>query len=125
IERDSINDIDNLPGFLWQTARNSILNQYRSNATAQKLAQDVSEHFFAEDGTHNDPERVYIGKDDVERITRTLRNMPAIRSRVFLLNRMDGLSHSAIAELVGLSRSAVTKHIARASQEIESAGANL
>ena len=118
-ERGTLEDIERLPAFLWRTARNLVSTERRARSTETRRAADVATFFFEENGSQTDPERVLTARAQLAKVTATLRKMPATRRRVFLLNRIDGLSHAAVADRVGLSRSTVTKHIARATAEIE------
>ncbi|MEM1143218.1 MAG: sigma-70 family RNA polymerase sigma factor [Pseudomonadota bacterium] len=121
IERDTVDDIGSLPGFLWRTAINFAIAQNRKQAVLNKRASDVAEHFFPEGSNKDNPERVYLGKADIEFVMRVISKMPSTRRRAFLLNRVDGMSHRHIAVELGLSRPTVTKHIAKAAAEIEAA----
>ena len=50
-----------------------------------------------------------------------LRTMPEKRRRIFILNRLEGLSYTEIARRTGIGRTAVTKHVARATADIDAA----
>lgn len=58
---------------------------------------------------------------DLDRIERVVRRMPRLTRALFLANRRDGLSVSAIAERTGLTRRQVAWHLARALLIIERA----
>lgn len=52
---------------------------------------------------------------------RALDDMPPLRRKVFLMRRLDGLGHDVIGERLGLSSSAVEKHVTRALSELRDA----
>ncbi|MEM7357529.1 MAG: sigma-70 family RNA polymerase sigma factor [Pseudomonadota bacterium] len=118
-ERRKLSDINNLPAFLWRSAQNYVSSEKRAQATQVRRAPDVESQFFSEKSSQNPPDHVFYAKTQIKKINLKLGKMPATRRRAFLLNRVEGMSHSEIAELLGLSRPTVTKHIARASAEIE------
>ncbi|MEM9314309.1 MAG: sigma-70 family RNA polymerase sigma factor, partial [Pseudomonadota bacterium] len=121
MERDTVDDISSLPGFLCRTAINFVIYQHRRQAVAVKRSSDVAEHYFPEGSNKDNPERVYLGKADINCVMRVISAMPSTRRRAFLLNRVDGMSQGQIASELGLSRPTVTKHIARAAADIEAA----
>jgi RNA polymerase sigma-70 factor (ECF subfamily) len=50
-----------------------------------------------------------------------LRAMPEQRRRAFILTRVEGLSHGDAARRLGISRPAVSKHVARAMDDLYAA----
>ncbi len=53
----------------------------------------------------------YEAKQDLARIVAALEDLSPQCRRVFMLHKFEGLSHAAIAEQVGISRSTVEKHM--------------
>ena len=51
-------------------------------------------------------------------VTMAVDKMPEQRARVFVMSRMEGLSHQKIAELLGISVRTVEKHITNALHDI-------
>jgi RNA polymerase sigma factor (sigma-70 family) len=117
----AINDcetIDNPRAYLFRTAHNVLVDEHRRLALRRATPNDTEMQPISDDRT---PERVLIGKERLEILTRCLRAMPASRRRSFLLNRLQGLSCAAIARLTGYSESAIKKHIGLALSELEAA----
>jgi RNA polymerase sigma factor (sigma-70 family) len=54
-------------------------------------------------------------------LARAVEALPPQRQRVFRLHKLDGLSHAAVAEALGISRSAVEKHMAAALKSLAAA----
>ena len=61
-----------------------------------------------------DCNRVYEGRKHLDRLLAALDELPPRTSRAFLLQRYEGLTYSAIAKQLGISVSAVEKHMMRA-----------
>lgn len=109
--------IDNPRAYLFRTAHNVLVDEHRRLALrASPVATEARSG--SDDRT---PERVLAGQEQLGILARTLRAMPAARSRSFLLNRLQGLSCAAIARLTGYSESAVKKHIDVALMNLEAA----
>lgn len=62
------------------------------------------------------PERVALGKGELERLRDAIRQLPDRTQRVFVLARLEGLTYREVAERLGISESSVQKHLAIAIQ---------
>ncbi|MBL8264844.1 RNA polymerase sigma factor [Steroidobacter sp.] len=62
------------------------------------------------------PEKVLAAEQRVQRMKRGLQMLTPRVREVFLMNRLDGFSYPQIAQRLGITESAVEKHIAKASQ---------
>lgn len=60
------------------------------------------------------PEATVDDKNRVKILSRAITELPPKCRQVFVLHKFDGLSHSAIATRLGISRSMVEKHIIKA-----------
>ncbi len=110
--------IDNPRAYLFRTAHNVLVDEHRRLALRGASPADTEARPASDDRT---PERVLVGQEQLEILTRSLRAMPAARRRSFLLNRLQGLSCAAIARMTGYSESAVKKHIDVALMDLEAA----
>ena len=61
-----------------------------------------------------DCDRVYEGRKHLDQLLAALHELPPRTSQVFLLQRYEGLTYSAIAKQLEISVSAVEKHMMRA-----------
>jgi RNA polymerase sigma factor (sigma-70 family) len=59
------------------------------------------------------PERQAISRDLLDRIAAAIEALPPRCREAFVLNRIHGLSHNEVAHELGISRSAVEKHVMR------------
>lgn len=67
-----------------------------------------------------DAERTLIAREELNRALKAIANMPPRAAQIFRLHRLEGESHAAIAERLGISRSAVEKSIAVALKHLMS-----
>jgi RNA polymerase sigma-70 factor (ECF subfamily) len=95
--------------------------------TAANLGTDVqrrearSDRLFARDGElpeavspGADPESQAQTESELNSVAAALQELPAQCREAFLLNRLEGLTHSEIAKRLGVSTKTVQRHIERA-----------
>jgi RNA polymerase sigma-70 factor (ECF subfamily) len=95
--------------------------------TAANLGTDVqrrearSDRLFARGGTlpeavspGADPESQAQTESELNSVAAALQELPAQCREAFLLNRLEGLTHSEIAQRLGVSTKTVQRHIERA-----------
>ncbi|MGV7119787.1 RNA polymerase sigma factor [Sphingopyxis sp. 550A] len=61
-----------------------------------------------------DPFRIAAGRAELSTLSRTLAALPERTQTIFILYRLENLGQDKIAEVFGISVSAVKKHVARA-----------
>ena len=121
VARGGLEGVDNPKAFLWRTAANIFVSDTRTLKAEERRDAAVEAIFSSENGYLLTPERVLEAKEQVGIALRVLRQMPEQRMRAFILTRIDGLSHQATAEVLGVSRPAVSKHVARATADLHAA----
>lgn len=108
-----ITRVEHIEGYLFQTASNLLRDRARRDAT-----HHVHDHFSIEDsgyeGEAPSEERVYEGRETIERFLSVVAEMPPRRRMVFLMHRFLGLSYGAIALKLGVSVRVVEKHMSKA-----------
>ncbi|MEO1079689.1 MAG: sigma-70 family RNA polymerase sigma factor [Pseudomonadota bacterium] len=114
-------EIRDLEGYLWRIAQNYIVSELRSQNSAAARELAYADSFIGRDGYLLTPERVLASRDQLTLALKTLGAMPDHRRRAFELVRLEGMSHSEAASLLGVSRPAVTKHVTRATADLYSA----
>jgi RNA polymerase sigma-70 factor (ECF subfamily) len=70
------------------------------------------------EGEEIDAERVFSGKEELRAVTAALLSLPERTRTVFILRRLEGYRHGDIATQLGISVSAVEKHMVRAIQHL-------
>jgi RNA polymerase sigma factor (sigma-70 family) len=118
--RADLEEIGNLDGYIFQMAVNLVRDDRRRAAASSRDA-----HVEFNDMLHGredfSPERVLLGRDDVDAVVRALQALPDRTRHVFVLKRFEGLRYGEIARRLGVSVSAVEKHMARAIAHIDEA----
>lgn len=115
--RRATEEVRNPNSFIFQTAANVLQDRRRRDA-----ARRLSAHRPLEDALHPldelSPDRVLQAKEDVSRVLAALGELPPRTRAALMLVRYEGLSYKAAAALLGVSVSAVEKHVAKALQVI-------
>ncbi len=115
--QDSIEAIDNPQAYVFQVAANILRDQGRRRRTH---SADVHESF--EDAVHGSqtisPERVVMARQSMGQLKAALLKLPLRTQEVFVLHRFEGLRYSEIANRLGVSLSAVEKHMMKAMKHI-------
>ncbi|MEM0952624.1 MAG: RNA polymerase sigma factor [Pseudomonadota bacterium] len=118
-DRGHLEDIDNPKAFLWRTASNLVVSGLRAENVRHKYKTDQDAKKPEAEGVHSSPERVIETEQELFLVSQALAGMPLRRRRAFVLHRFEGMSYTAIGRQLGIGRTAVTKHIARATMEID------
>lgn len=113
VARDSIEPVEHLNGYVLKTA-SSVMADWarRRSSRGDRLHVAFDADLHGEEGI--DPERVLGGKEDLHAATAALLSLPERTRTVFLLHRLEGCKYRDIAAHVGISVSAVEKHMVRA-----------
>ncbi len=105
-------DVANPKAYVGHVAGNLAIDHLR--------AQKVRERYFppteAYDAPENAPsaERIVDYRQRVACLKKIIQTLPDRQREVFLLHKFDGMSHSEIADRLGISRSAVEKLVMKA-----------
>ncbi|MBU1375669.1 MAG: RNA polymerase sigma factor [Alphaproteobacteria bacterium] len=108
-------DVRNAAGYLYRLGSNLMLDKIRGERRSA-----------ARDHDWRDSHRTVVGADEVseeppadatvaarqrlEAVVAVLKELPDQTQRVFRMHKFDGLSHTEVAQTLGISRSAVEKH---------------
>ncbi|MHC9085579.1 RNA polymerase sigma factor [Luteimonas sp. RIT-PG2_3] len=119
LRREEHAAIGNGEGYLFRIAANMMLEHARREARHRTDARDPSDHAFEHGRDERSPERVALGEEAFARAIQALQALPERSRTVFLLNRYEGLSGTEIARRLGISVSAVEKHMMRAITQLQ------
>jgi RNA polymerase sigma factor (sigma-70 family) len=117
--RDSSEPVEHLGAYVMRTAQSVIADRsrrWRSRRVEMHVPFEPESH----GGEEIDPERVLTGREDLRAATAALLSLPERTRNVFILRRLEGYRHRDIAAHLGISVSAVEKHMVRAIQHISS-----
>jgi RNA polymerase sigma factor (sigma-70 family) len=98
--------------FLVRVARNQALNEHKRSRFLAGQPCDILCDGFADPAPL--PDEVAEQRARLKHFLADFRRLPARTAEIFLMHRIEGRKYREIAEAVGISESAVEKHIARA-----------
>ena len=115
--------IENETAYLYRLGTNLMLDRLkqRRRATAREEAWHESTVVrISGAAMSNDPpaDDAAAARERLTRLLAALDRLPPQRRRAFVLHKLDGLSHVETAQRMGISRSAVEKHIIAALQQL-------
>lgn len=105
--------IDNLEGYVFQVAR-SVLTDHARRDRVRARGQHVPLEEFHHPVEVCSPERVLDSKERLQRLVAAVGTLPERTRQAFVLHRFEDMSYAAIARHMGISVSAVEKHIMKA-----------
>jgi RNA polymerase sigma-70 factor (ECF subfamily) len=109
-------EIDNIERYIFRTAANTIVRRH------QRQKWDWAGHDVLDDlddlSDDVSPERVLMGKEELDRVLAAMRGLPPRCSQAFFLHRFEELTYSAIAQRMRISTKAVERLIQRALRRI-------
>lgn len=109
--------IENIGGYALQTGASVLVDRGRRRAVRHEDAQDelLSDRHPAEDVG---PERIVAGRQALGIAVASLMTLPERTRTIFVLRRIEGLRYRDIAVRLGISVSAVEKHMMRAVEHL-------
>lgn len=101
--------------FLYRVAVNLVTDKYRA-LKKRKAEVNVAELKEGEELIYEgaSPEKHAAARQQLERLSDVIRNLPPRCREVFILHRFKQITHSEISHKLGISRQMVEKHIAKA-----------
>ncbi|MEP7453855.1 RNA polymerase sigma factor [Phyllobacterium sp. SB3] len=117
LERSSGQELQNPAGFITRVAMNIVADHLRKEARRSKIDAEVTGLLWETEDLAS-PERIVLGQEKLEAVRSTLAELPEKTRSIFLMNRLDGISHRKIAMKLGISDEAVYYHIRRALERL-------
>ncbi|WP_374471013.1 RNA polymerase sigma factor [Phenylobacterium sp.] len=111
--------VRNPSSFIFQTAANVLQDRRRRDAARRTRAHGPLDDAFHPPDELS-PDRVYQAKQDVSVALAALNELQPRTRAALMLVRFEGLSYKAAASALGISVSAVEKHVVKALQVISS-----
>lgn len=106
-------EVGNIQAYLFQTAQSVLTDRARRAAVRQEGRHEgLTEINHPVEGIT--PDRVLMGKEAMARVVALLQEMPERTRDIFVLHRFENMSYGEIAKRMGVSVSAVEKHIMKA-----------
>jgi RNA polymerase sigma-70 factor (ECF subfamily) len=105
--------VEHARSYLYRTAHNLAVDHTRQMAR-RKTDTTPNEALVAFADDRPSQEEEAAARQTLERLTAIVKELPERTREVFVLNRIDGLNYAQTAERLGISESAVQKHLAKA-----------
>jgi RNA polymerase sigma-70 factor (ECF subfamily) len=102
--------------YLYRMAHNLMIDRRRAAARRERREVDYQNGFDPDEPPS--AERALVARDQLDRLERTLRGLGERTDRVFRRHRVEGVPQRGIAEELGISLSAVEKHLQKAYRAI-------
>lgn len=113
IKRGDVGSVEFLGGYVFETASAVFTDRFR-----RRSARHADEHDEYDDDLHGDAqfstERVVMGRERLAHATTALLELPERTRVIFVLRRLEGMSYLDIEARLGISVSAIEKHMQRA-----------
>lgn len=106
-KRKGLNENRNFKSYLFQSVKNQLLNKLR-NQKKNCTIEDIPEKYCV--STENVFENITC-KELEDTAAELIKNLPKTQQKVFVLNKIDGLSPDEIAFRLSLSKRTVEHHI--------------
>lgn len=114
VRHGDIDGVGNIGGYVFQIARNVITDDHRERTSLRRNAK----HEIFVDSLHGgvdfSPHYVLSKREKLARAMALLQELPERTRVIFVLQRLEGMKYREIAAQLGISMSAVEKHIERA-----------
>lgn len=123
VQRVDSDAIENPAAYLYRLASNLLLDWRRARQRSETRDADwrrVSHTSLdgADIADTPDAEAAADARLRLERLIQALADLPTRTRQVFWLHKFDGLTHAQTAEQLGISRSAIEKHMTRTLQHL-------
>lgn len=109
-------EIHNPVGYLYRLGSNLMLDRLRGDrrtSVRDAAWRDSNRTLVGAEEVADEPsaEQAVAARQRLEAVVTTLKELPAQTQRVFRMHKFDGMSHPEVAQALGISRSAVEKHV--------------
>lgn len=119
VRRGDWQSIDDPGAFLFRAANNVAISEMRALGVRKRHADELQRQKNGDQGSVSNPESVLSNRDLLDRVSQVIENLPDKQRRIFEMRRFDEMTLSEIARREGISRTAVRKHLARATAAVD------
>ena len=106
------NEVRAPAAFLVQTAANLAVDRHRQSRRIAREPVDALESRFEDDLPLQD--EVLASRERLRRVQAGLERLPPRTRQVFVMHKVEGMKLREVAEALGITQSAVEKHVAKA-----------
>ncbi|MCJ2185055.1 RNA polymerase sigma factor [Novosphingobium sp. 1949] len=111
--RSQASAILNLEAYIFQTA-SSVLRDHLRRESVRGVVVACDPADLENNAVELGPDRVLQARDELARVASALNELPERTRDIFLMRRYEGLAYGEIAQRVGISVSALEKHMTKA-----------
>jgi RNA polymerase sigma factor (sigma-70 family) len=104
--------VDDPKAFLVRTAKNALIDHYRHDQVSARYVADLQHEKDRDESPLQD--EVFASRARLDRVKRGLDQLQPRTREIFLMYRLEEVKCREIANRLGISESAVEKHIAKA-----------
>ncbi|WP_133471992.1 RNA polymerase sigma factor [Paraglaciecola marina] len=108
---DKINNVINLKAYMYSTAKNITLNEFRRNKNKQKAIDTIKVQ--EGQGQPANIENAIEAQQDLQQVLEAINTLPPKCRETFILRHVEQLSYKEIAERQQVSIGTVEKHLAK------------
>ena len=112
-ELDDLERIRSPRAFLFRTAINLGLNSNDRLKRGRNFVRSQIEGNFSPGMEENSPESVFMGKQDLERVARAIRQLPPKQKEILLRSRFRGQTYAQIRQETGWSEADISRQLSR------------
>jgi RNA polymerase sigma-70 factor (ECF subfamily) len=106
--------VEELSTYLLRCAGNIAIDHLRNEGARARVSEECMTQ--PQEVVDDQPHAALEANNDLRHVEAALRGLPEKTRQIFLLNRIHGRKYAEIATVMGLSQSAVEKHMMRALQ---------
>ena len=116
-QRDPEEEVAHMEGYLYRTAASVLIDWARRRAV-RHVGGHVPIDMAGDPANDDDVHMAVASRQVLADVAVVLAGLPERTRTVFVLRRMEGMRHKEIAVRLGISVSAVEKHVARAAEAL-------
>jgi RNA polymerase sigma factor (sigma-70 family) len=117
LQRGTAGTLEHPRSYLYRTAANLAVDVARKAKVRLRHLQEENQFFCNAEGPPS-PEAAAVSALELQHLEIALSGLPQICRQAFWLNRREGLSHSEIAQRLGVSVRTVDRQLARAAAHL-------
>ncbi len=107
---------DNIRAFLYKVAKNIALDEKRKDKRVTKIQYEEDNFFIPK---IEQPDEITVKNNQYEQLLKIIDTLPTRSKEAFILHSIDGYTRKEISEMMGITVSAVEKHINRAIKKLQ------
>jgi RNA polymerase sigma-70 factor (ECF subfamily) len=117
VKKETATDIDDLPSYLYTMATNKTYDYFKKVAGDSRKLENLW-HQVQQAKVANPVEETIDFRESMEMVNQAIEQLPPQRKKIYLLNRMEGLSYEEIAQQLNISKSTVSNQLVEATKFI-------